>query len=70
MKEVKGYRLLEGYRGRPRVDVEELAGIIITVSRLMATGLVEEVDLNPIALYPDGTLVLDAKMSVFLSQKP
>ena len=70
VKEVKGYRLLEGYRGRPRVDVEELAGIIITVSRLMATGLVEEVDLNPIALYPDGTLVLDAKMSVFLSQKP
>lgn len=64
LKEVKGYRLLEGYRGRPRVDVEGLAGIIITVSRLMATGLVEEVDLNPVALYPDGVLVLDAKMSV------
>ncbi|MDA8241309.1 MAG: acetate--CoA ligase family protein [Nitrospiraceae bacterium] len=70
VQEVRGYRLLEGFRGRPRVNVEGLAGIIITVSRLMATGLVEEVDLNPVALYPDGALVLDAKMSVFLSQKP
>jgi acyl-CoA synthetase (NDP forming) len=64
VKEVKGYSLLAGYRGRPRVDLEELARILIAVSRLMATGLVAEIDLNPIALYPEGAVVLDAKMSL------
>jgi succinyl-CoA synthetase beta subunit len=64
VKEVRGYRLLEGYRGRPPVDLEGLVGTLIAVSRLMATDLLEEVDLNPVALYPDGALVLDAKMSL------
>ncbi len=64
VKEVKGSRLLEGYRGRPRVDLEGLIGILMAVSGVMATGLVEEVDLNPVALYPDGAIILDAKMSV------
>lgn len=67
VKEVKGYRLLEGYRGRPRVDIGMLADILVSVSQLMATGTIEEIDLNPIALYPTGAMVLDAKLSVFLS---
>jgi acyl-CoA synthetase (NDP forming) len=66
VKEVKGYRLLQGYRGKPPVDIEGLIGILIAVSRLMATDLVGEVDLNPVALYPDGAIVLDAKMSLRL----
>jgi succinyl-CoA synthetase beta subunit len=67
VKEVKGYRLLEEYRGRPRADIGALADIIVPVSHLMATGTLEEIDLNPVALYPDGAMVLDAKMSVHLS---
>ncbi len=58
----RGSRLLHGFRGRPPVDREALARIIRTVADIIASGLVAEVDLNPVALYPDGALVLDAKI--------
>ncbi len=64
IKQVKGYQLLEGYRGRPSVDKETLLKIIVTISTFIATGLIKEIDLNPIALYPEGAMVLDAKMLV------
>ncbi len=64
MEQPKGYRLLTGYRGTAPCDREALADILVTVSELMATGLLEEIDLNPVALYPDGAMILDAKMLV------
>jgi acyl-CoA synthetase (NDP forming) len=62
--EIKGRRLLEGYRGSSPVDRESLVGILIGMSEIMATGLVDEIDLNPIALYAEGAMVLDAKMKL------
>lgn len=62
IKQVKGYRLLEQYRGRPKSDIDALTEVVCTVSGLMATGLIEEIDLNPVAVYPRGAVVLDAKM--------
>ncbi len=38
--------------------------MIVSVSEVMATGMVAEIDLNPVALYPKGTMVLDAKMQL------
>lgn len=64
IQQVKGYQLLEGYRGRPSVDKDTLLKIIVTISTFIATGLIKEIDLNPIALYPEGAMVLDAKMLV------
>jgi acetate---CoA ligase (ADP-forming) subunit beta len=62
MERVKGFRLLTGYRGAPPRDREALADILVIVSELMATGFLEEIDLNPVALYPRGAMILDAKM--------
>lgn len=64
IKQVKGYRLLEGYRGRPPVDFDALLHIIVSVSELMAALPIEEIDLNPVALYPEGAMILDAKLSL------
>jgi len=64
IRQIKGYRLLEGYRGRKPADIDALIDIIVTVSGLMATGLIGEIDLNPVALFPEGAMVLDAKMTV------
>lgn len=66
ISQVKGYPLLEGYRGRPSADKQSLTRIIVSVSEIMASGLVSEIDLNPVALYPQGAMILDAKMQ-FLS---
>jgi acetate---CoA ligase (ADP-forming) subunit beta len=62
MERVQGYRLLTGYRGKPPCDREVLADVLVVVSELMATGLLEELDLNPVVLYPHGAMILDAKL--------
>ena len=64
VERTNGSRLLSGFRGRPPVDRQALAGVIVTVSELIASELVAEVDLNPVVLYPSGVLVLDAKLVV------
>jgi acyl-CoA synthetase (NDP forming) len=69
VRQVKGSRLLEGYRGGPAMDIDSLLNVIVVASDIMASGLVKEIDLNPVALYPRGALVLDAKMSAHLPQQ-
>jgi acyl-CoA synthetase (NDP forming) len=69
VRQVKGSRLLEGYRGRPAMDIDSLLTVIAAASEIMASGFVEEIDLNPVALYTRGALVLDAKMSARLSRQ-
>lgn len=64
MTQVKGHKLLDGYRGNPPIEKQSLALMMVGVSEIMATGMVREIDLNPVALYPRGAMVLDAKMQV------
>ena len=59
VRQVKGYRLLEGYRGRPAMDIDGLLKTMVAVS-----SLIDEMDLNPVALYPDRAIILDAKLSL------
>ncbi|MDP1759186.1 MAG: acetate--CoA ligase family protein [Thermodesulfovibrionales bacterium] len=65
IQQVKGYKLLEGFRGKAAVDKDALIKIILTVSEIIASRHVEEIDLNPVALYPKGAMVLDAKLKIF-----
>ncbi|MGE0259909.1 MAG: acetate--CoA ligase family protein [Alphaproteobacteria bacterium] len=54
--EVKGARLLQGFRGRPPADVEALADTLVRVSHL-AMHLEEhlaELDINPLVVLPSG----------------
>ena len=64
VREVKGSKLLKGYRGRPPVDIAILLEVIVKVSEIISTGLIQEIDLNPVVLYPEGAVVLDAKISL------
>lgn len=64
IRQIKGCRLLDGYRGNPPVDFDALINIIVSVSEMMATDLIKEIDLNPIALYPQRAIILDAKMEI------
>lgn len=64
VRQVKGYKLLKGYRGRPPVDMNILLEMIVKVSEMISTGVIREIDLNPVVLYPEGAIVLDAKISV------
>jgi succinyl-CoA synthetase beta subunit len=64
IKRFKASKLFEGYRGRPALDLDIVLQIIVVVSELMASCLIAEIDLNPVALYPQGAMILDAKMQL------
>ena len=56
IEEVKGARLLRGYRGRPGCDVDSLVEVLLRVSSL-ATSLQDELlelDINPLMVLPQG----------------
>ncbi len=65
IREIKSYRILEGYRGMPPRDIEAVKDIILKVSKLMLEVTeIKELDLNPIMLYAkgEGARIADARM--------
>ena len=63
IREIKGYRLISGYRGRPAVDEQALAHCLTAVAGLSEKHPeINEIDLNPVFAYPDGVLVADARI--------
>ncbi|HAA95162.1 MAG TPA: hypothetical protein DHW65_02305 [Dehalococcoidia bacterium] len=54
--QVKGARLLEGFRGRPAADVDALVDTLIKVSQMGAQleGSLAELDINPLMVLPGG----------------
>ncbi len=64
---IRGFRLLEGYRGHPAADVKAIQDILLRVSRLVEeVPEISELDLNPIFAFPpgEGCLVVDARIRV------
>jgi len=56
LSEVKGARLLRGFRGRPPADVAALADTLVRVSWLAVhlNGHLTELDINPLMVLPAG----------------
>ena len=54
--EVKGARLLRGFRGRPAADLEALEDTLVRVSYLAMhlEGHLAELDINPLMALPSG----------------
>ncbi len=59
---LKGYRLLQGYRGDPGVDIDALADIVVAVSELAAdlADEIAEIDVNPVICTHDRLVAVDA----------
>jgi acyl-CoA synthetase (NDP forming) len=61
--EIKGYPLLEGYRGQDPADVAKLEELLLKVSAFVeAHPEVAELDLNPVFAYKDGAIAVDARI--------
>lgn len=62
LRELRGYRMLEGVRGRAPVDIEALADCIVRCSWLARDhgDRIAELDLNPVMALPRGARVVDA----------
>jgi acyl-CoA synthetase (NDP forming) len=65
--EIRGYRLLEGYRGHPPADIKAIEDVLLRVPRMVEDiPEVRELDLNPIFGLPpgEGCSVVDARIRV------
>lgn len=64
IEEIKGKKLLEGFRGRPVVNKEALAEILVRTSLLLQEeSQIKEIDFNPV-LAKDTSLVCDVKLII------
>lgn len=66
IREIKGFPLLLAARGRPARDFATVVRCLLTLSRLAESRPeIDALDLNPVILYEEGCVVVDAK--VFLT---
>jgi acetate---CoA ligase (ADP-forming) len=67
VRAIKGYRLLQSYRGRPAVDLKAIEDVLLRISHLAeAIQEISELDLNPIFALPEGQgcRIVDARIRV------
>ncbi len=65
IRETRGYKILQGYRSIPPADLDALADLISKVSHIIdEREEILELDLNPVRVFKDKIVVLDAKAIV------
>ncbi len=63
ISEIKGRKLLEGYRGMEPVDKKALVDALVKVGQIgVENPEIKEMDLNPVMAYPSGLKVVDARV--------
>jgi acyl-CoA synthetase (NDP forming) len=69
VRSIKGYRLLEGYRGHPPADTTAIEALLLRVARLVEeVPEISELDLNPVIALPPGRgcQIVDARIRVMV----
>jgi acyl-CoA synthetase (NDP forming) len=70
IREIKGYPLLEGYRGQEPADISALEELIVKVSQFVDQNPeMKELDLNPIFAYRDRAVAVDARIILETPEK-
>jgi acetyl-CoA synthetase (ADP-forming) len=63
IRDVKAYPLLKGYRSTPPADIDAIAKILLSTSRLVMDHVeIKELDLNPVIVYEKGAKAVDARI--------
>lgn len=62
IKEIKGYKILKGARGREPVDLKALEDCLLKVCRMMREENIEELDLNPLMASGKSLKAIDARV--------
>ncbi len=67
VREIRGYKILEGYRGEPRSDIREIEECLKRLSQLVVDfSEIEELDINPLMVLEEGkgVVVVDARIII------
>ena len=63
IREIKGYPVLEGYRGQEPANIAVLEQMLLKVSEFVESKPeIKELDINPIFAYRDSALAIDARV--------
>ena len=63
IREIKGFKILEGYRGQDPADIPYLEDMLLKLSAFVDdTPEIKEIDMNPVFGYKDGAVVVDARI--------
>ena len=63
IKETHAYSVLQGVRGQPAADEKAIIQILQATSRIMMQNqVIQQMDLNPVIVYPSGANVVDARV--------
>ncbi len=61
--EIVGRKMFEGFRGMPKIDMDELTTVLMNISKLVETNsIIKEMDLNPVMVTEKGLVVIDARI--------
>lgn len=71
IREIKGIRVLEGFRGQQPVDLDQLADMLVRVGRMAheLADVVEEMEINPLLISTDGRRMVAADALMKLHAK-
>ena len=65
MKDIKGFKLLEGFRGEKPVDLDDLAKVITKVGEMMMDlPEIMEIDINPLIVYDKKLVAVDVRIAL------
>jgi len=65
VREIKGYKLLTGFRGRPKADIEAIERAVVSLSNMAINHPeIKEMDINPLIVHEEGkgTTVADCRI--------
>jgi len=61
--EIKGFPILDGYRGKPKADIDAIVDTLMKISDLVTKNEeIHEMDLNPVFIYEKGIICVDARI--------
>ncbi|MHA1491587.1 MAG: acetate--CoA ligase family protein [Promethearchaeota archaeon] len=61
--EIKGFPILDGYRGKPKADIDAIVDTLMKISDLVIKyEEIYEMDLNPVFIYEKGLICVDARI--------
>jgi len=61
--EIKGFPILDGYRGKPKADIKAIVEVHMKISDLVTNHEeINEMDLNPVFIYDKGLICVDARI--------
>ncbi len=69
VQEIKGYKLLTGFRGRPRADIDAIEKAIVSLSNMVINHPeIKEMDINPLMVHAEGNGATVADCRIILEE--